>query len=76
MQTSRHNAWREALNEQRRVVVTSLNNENGKQLISLLEKTFQGGLFDADPITMAKNVGQHDLVQYLKDLLKEGSENE
>lgn len=63
--------WREKLREKAELVNRTLDNETGKAFLEMLEETFQRGrLYDANPNTMAYNVGQHELVEYLKTMME------
>jgi len=60
----------EELKRKGQVVRRVLNTPDGKELVEVLERTFQQRMFDVDPAKMAYKVGQYELVEYLKTLAR------
>lgn len=60
--------WRNDLKSDRQCIERIANTKDGEQMLGMLERIFQVQVFDADPIKMAYNVGQYELVEYLKRL--------
>jgi hypothetical protein len=61
--------WRDKLKQKAEVISRALDNETGQAFLEVLEETFQRGrLYDENPNAMAYNVGQHELVEYLKTM--------
>jgi hypothetical protein len=61
--------FRDQIRPQAAIVQRVFATEQGKDLMELLVKVFQGGeLMGANPELTAYNVGQHELVEYLKEL--------
>ena len=66
----------EAIEARHRAIYSCFNSPDGKKVLEMLVEDFQkSALFDSDPLVMARNVGQYELVQYLKDMSK-GKVNE
>lgn len=65
------NDWKSKLQDKADLVQRALANDTGQAFLVMLEDTFQGGrLYDESATKMAYNVGQHELVEYLKGMLK------
>jgi hypothetical protein len=61
--------FREQIRPQAAIVQRVFATEQGKELLNLMTLVFQGGeLMGATPELTAYNVGQHELVEYLKEL--------
>ena len=57
-------AWQDVLRDKAKIVKRTPDD-----VIELLEDTFQRGrMFDDDPHKMAYNIGQYELVEYIKQL--------
>jgi hypothetical protein len=67
--------WKEALDKNAKAVAGTFVTTDGKKTLALLRKHFASSVvFNENPIIMAKNAGQHELVQYLEALLERGSD--
>ena len=65
--------YRETLREKHELIYATFGpgNPQGQACLKMLEKTFQSGSMLSDsPIRMAYNVGQSELVGYIKELLE------
>jgi hypothetical protein len=63
--------WRTQLREKAELVNRALDNETGQAFLAMLEETFQRGvLYHENPTKMGYNVGQHELVEYLKTMME------
>ena len=61
--------WMEAIREKRKVVQNVLKTPEGKKLFAVLEDTFERKpLKGENPHETYYNLGQRDLVQYLREL--------
>jgi hypothetical protein len=65
--------WREEFEKNAKAVCETFGTTDGKKVIALLKSRFGAGtVFDENPYKMAKNAGQHEVVQYLEALLERG----
>ena len=69
--------WQAAMEDKIKVVRAALGDDAGKAFLQLLEDTFQRHkLFEESTTRMAYNIGQFELVQYLKELVEAGKADE
>lgn len=61
--------WKAAVREKSQLVHRVAETHDGKALLDMLEQTFERrSLFDDSTNKMAYNLGQRDVVQYLREL--------
>ena len=61
--------WKVAVREKSQLIHRISQSADGKALLDMLEQTFERrSLFDDSPNKMAYNLGQRDVVQYLREL--------
>ena len=69
MQDQLRQAWAEALHDKMRVVQEVARTPAGKKFFALLEETFERkSLRGSGPYETYYNIGQRDLVEYLREL--------
>lgn len=67
--------WKEAVREKSQLVSRVVESHDGKALFDMLEQTFERrSLFDESTTKMAYNLGQRDVVQYLRELAENVNE--
>ena len=60
---------KQAIDSRRKIFNNVLKSHDGKLMLAMLVEDFQGGpLFDTDPLKMAYNTAQYELVQYMIDM--------
>jgi hypothetical protein len=65
--------WREEFEKNAKAVCETFKTTDGKKVIKLLKTRFGAGtVYDDNPYKMAKNAGQHEIVQYLEAMLERG----
>ena len=66
--------WREAFNKNSKAVASTFSTTDGIKVMTLLRTHFGSStVFDENPIKMARNAGQHEIVQYLEVLIERGN---
>ena len=69
--------WREEFDKKANAVVKTFSTTDGKKVIEILRTHFgASAVFDENPYKMARNAGQHELVQYLEALIERGNTHE
>ena len=68
--------WREELDKNSKAVRDTFKTTDGKKVMALLSKHFGSGtVFNTCSLTMARNAGQHEIVQYLEALIERGNKD-
>ena len=67
--------WKKELDRKAHDFAETFSTEHGKKVMEAMEQAFQTDLFNDNSLTMAKNVGQYELLQYMKILVKRGKTN-
>lgn len=63
--------WQIALREKSELLHRTFNNPTGEECLKMLSNTFQRGtLFDECALKMARQVGQYEVVEYIKEMLE------
>ena len=66
--------WRQEFDKKAHTVHKVFSTQDGEKVMKLLADSFgAGNVFDENPYKMARNAGQHELVEYLKILIERGS---
>lgn len=64
-------AFKDSLFEKGKLYRQVFNTESGKKVLKELDDLYiKPEIFNIDPLKMARNVGQHDLIKFIKELVE------
>ena len=65
--------WRNKFDKNAKAVQTTFSTADGETVLALLKNNFgASSVFNENPYIMARNAGQHELVQYIEVLIERG----